>query len=219
MSQDLNLSLLNTKSQKLYRVSPLKNYLVQQIDQNQTIRRLTRYLSTTPLMNRGLTYDGKRLNQPDLQDSLLKSVTTDTQASITKEVLIPYPFNEETIYEHQISLYVYSPRTSFPAPRLHSLNEDLGRHHFYIDIVYPIVYDAVEPFGQERSLLIACELLNLFDKAYVDESLEPVVGRCQFIVNGDITSLRLSKTGYMVTTIPLMVVTPAERLDQERLER
>ena len=219
MSQDLNLSLLNTKSQKLYRVSPLKNYLVQQIDQNQTIRRLTRYLSTTPLMNRGLTYDGKRLNQPDLQDSLLKSVTTDTQASITKEVLIPYPFNEETIYEHQISLYVYSPRTSFPTPRLHSLNEDLGRHHFYIDIVYPIVYDAVEPFGQERSLLIACELLNLFDKAYVDESLEPVVGRCQFVVNGDITSLRLSKTGYMVTTIPLMVVTPAERLDQERLER
>ena len=219
MSQDLNLPLLNTKSQKLYRVSPLKNYLVQQIDNSQTIRRLTRYLTTTPLMNRGLMYDGKRLTQPDLQDSLLKPVTTDTQASITKEVLIPYPFNEETIYEQQISLYVYSPRTSFPAPRLHSLNEELGRHHFYIDIVYPMVYDAIEPFGQERSLLIACEILNLFDQVYVNEELEAVVGRCQFVVNGDITSLRLSKTGYMVTTIPLMVIAPTERLNQEQLER
>lgn len=220
MSENPNLPYLNTKSQKLFRVSPLKNYLVEQIDQHQPIRRLTRYLTATPLMNRGVTYDGKRLDQPDLQDSLLSPVTTDTKASIQEAVLIPYPFNEETVYEQRINIYVYSPRTSFTSgARLHSTNADLGKHHFYIDIVYPLVYDRVEPFGQERSLLIACEILNLFDQTYVDESLEAIVGRCQFVVSGDITSLRLSKTGYMVTSIPLTVITPTDRVDLERLER
>ena len=220
MSNDPNLPYLNTSSQKLYRVSPLKNYLVEKIDQHQPIKRLTRYLTTTPLMNRGMTYDQKRLEQPDLNDSLLDVITTDTNASIKEPVLIPYPFNDEVIYDQRISIYVYSPRTSFGGKSLlHSDQSDFGKHHFYIDIVYPMVYDRVEPFGQERSLLIACEILNLFDQTYVGESLESVVGRCQFMVSGDVTSLRLSKTGYMVTSIPLSVIAPTRRLDQTRLER
>lgn len=215
----LNNQHLNTKSQKLYRVSPLKNYIVEQIDKNQNIKRLCRYLTTTPLLNRGMTYDQRRVNQPDLNDSLLTPVTTDTEATVADAVLIPYTFSPEAIQEQRVSIYVYSPCSTFAESYGFGHRDEAGRHEFMVDIVYPMVYDRIEPYGQERNLLIACEVMNLFDGMYVDEETRKIVGDCQFKIVGDVTSLRLSKTGYMITTIPLVVTTMTSRIEQDTLIR
>ena len=52
---DFNNQYMGTKSQKLYRVSPLKNYIVGLIDNNQNIKRLCRYMTKTPTYNKGMT--------------------------------------------------------------------------------------------------------------------------------------------------------------------
>lgn len=197
----MNNYYLNTRSRKLYRVSPLKNYIINKIDNNQNIKRLSRYLTQTPLLNKGLTYDGLMVKQPDLVDSLLKVATNDKNVSVKEAILNPHPFSEDIISEKKVSIYVYSPRTTFNITN----GEVVGKHTFVIEIIYPTEYNAIEPFGQERVNLIACEILNEFDGLFVEGELRDLIGECQFKVNGDLTNLRLSKAGYMIATVPLSV--------------
>ena len=207
----LNNHYLNTKSQKQYRVSPLKNYIVDKIDSNQNIKRLCRYLTKTPLLNKGLAYDGVMTKQPDLIGSLTEFSTDDDYASVKDAVLTPYPFSEDIISEKKISIYVYSPRTSFTT----SGGDMVGKHTFIVEIVYPMEYNIIEPFGQERANLIACEILNEFDGIHVNDELRELIGDCQFKVGGDLTNLRLSKAGYMIATVPLVVSFLGMRTDYQ----
>ena len=84
---DFNNQYMGTKSQKLYRVSPLKNYIVGLIDNNQNIKRLCRSMTKTPTYNKGMTYDNQLIQQPDLVDSLLYPVKTDEQATVTDRIV------------------------------------------------------------------------------------------------------------------------------------
>lgn len=196
-------------SQKLYRIVYLKNYLVKKIDENQTIKRLCRYMTTTPLLNKGYSYDHRLIQQPDLVDSLLEPVVHDTQVSIKDPTLVPYAFSESVLNDRKLSIYVHCPYSSFSpngSTGRSSLNgaDVTGRHKFMIEIIYPIEYDRLEPFGEERANLIGCEILNLIDGQYVDEETRKKVGECQFRVQGEITNLRLSTSGYMVLSIPVL---------------
>lgn len=219
MNPDLDNHLLQTKSQKLSRVSILKNYITQRIDDNQNIKRLCRYLTKTPLHSRGLTYDNRKVNQPDLVDSLLYEVETDTQAQSQGASLVPYTFSEAILSEQQISIYVHCPKTSFNTSRTTGFGQDrlLGSHLFAIEIVFPQTYDRIDPYGEERHLLIASEILDMFDGTSISEELRKVVGDVNFHIVGDITTLRLSKAGYLITTIPIQVTVPSMRVDEESL--
>ena len=57
------------KSTKLDRASILTKYLCINIDENQDIRRLCRYLTLEPLAEYAMDYDDNVIMQPDLQDS------------------------------------------------------------------------------------------------------------------------------------------------------
>ena len=216
----LNNHLLQTKSQKLARVSILKGFLVDQIDNNQVIKRLCRYLTKTPLYRRGLTYDGKLVEQPDLIGSLLTETTQDPYAHTKDPIIIPYVFTEGILSEQQITLYVHSPKSSFNTNRGTGFGQDrlLGSHLFLIDIVFPQIYDRVDPYGEERHLMIASEILDLFDGKSVSEELRKVVGDVVFQVVGDITTFRLNKAGYLVTTIPIQVTVPSGRVDESTFD-
>lgn len=189
-------------------MSYLKNYIVQKIDENQTIKRLARYMTTTPTFNKGMTYDGRLINQPDLTDSLLKSVENDQQATVKEEVLSPHAFTEDVLDERRLTIYVHSPRSIFNLNAANNrpnygTDELLGKHLFYVEIVYPIEYNALEPFGNERSMMIACEVLDMLDNLVVEGDIREQVGDCIFKVEGEITDLRLSKSGYMILTLPI----------------
>ena len=219
LNRELDNHLLQTKSQKLSRVSILKNHITKQIDDNQNIKRLCRYLTKTPLLSRGLTYDDKRVNQPDLVDSLLYPVETDTHAHTLGACLIPYAFSEMILSEQQITIYVHCPKTSFNNSRGLGFGQDrvVGSHLFAIEIIFPQTYDRIDPYGEERHLLIASEILDMFDGTSISEELRPVVGDVKFQIAGDISTLRLSKAGYLITSIPIQVVVPSMRVDEDRL--
>ncbi len=205
MSIDLNNQYIGTESQKLRRISPIKNYLIDSINNNQNIKRLCRYMTTTPLLNKGKTYDGEIVSQPDLVDSLLHPATKDTQATIKDTVLVPYAFSDDIVSEKKVSVYAYSPKTLIDTSYRGRHHDIVCRHLFVVEVVYPQEYDRIEPYGDERSNLIACEILNMFDNHYISGELRELVGDCQFKIEGEISDLRLSKAGYMITTIPIWV--------------
>lgn len=205
----MDLTNANTKSQKLRRISLLKNHIVAQIDNNQNIKRLSRYLSQTPLLSQGMSYDGKKIKQPDLVDSLVESVKQDAQASVTKPILIPYSFSEEILEEQQVSIYVHCPRTSFHT-------QVTGTHLFLVEIVFPRIYDAIEPYGEERNLLIASEILDMFDNQKATKELRDLVGEVEFKINRDVTTLRLGKEGYLITTVQIDVDIMTPRISSSR---
>lgn len=213
-----NNQYLGTKSQKLYRVSPLKNYLVEKIDNNQNIKRLCRYMTKTPTYNKGMAYNGVLINQPDLSDSLLYPVKTDEQATVKEAVVIPYAFTEDVLAERRLTIYVHSPRSLFNINAAsnrpnYGTDELMGKHLFLVEIVYPTEYNAIEPYGQERANLIACEVLNMVDNLTVEGELSQLVGECIFKVEGEITDLRLSKAGYMILSIPIWTTITGVRSD------
>ena len=217
-TKELNDYYLNTSSQKLYRVSPIKNYIIDKIDNNQKIKRLSRYLTTTPFLNKGMSYSGEMVHQPDLLDSLKEKTVLDSLASVSEPVLTAYPFSEDILSEKKLKIYVYSPRTEISSPYRGRNHDLVCQHTFMVEIVYPMAYDRIEPNGQERANLIACEVLNEFDGVGVDETLKELVGECEFEILGDITNLRLSKAGYMITSIPITVSFIGIRTKQKELD-
>ena len=60
-------------------------------------------------------------------------------------------------------------------------------------------------------------ILDMFDGTSISEELRPVVGDVKFQIAGDISTLRLSKAGYLITSIPIQVVVPSMRVDEDRL--
>ena len=216
---DVNNYYMGTKSQKLYRVSPLKRYIVDKIDNNQNIKRLCRYMTKTPTYNKGMTYSNQLIKQPDLKDSLLYPVKTDKEATIQDYVLFPYAFTEDVLADKRLTIYVHSPRSLFNINAANNrpnygLDELLGKHLFLVEVVYPTEYNEISPYGQERANLIACEILNMLDGLKVDDELQAIVGECVFKVEGEITDLRLSKAGYMILTIPIWTTVTGVRTDQ-----
>lgn len=220
----LNNNHIATRSAKIRRITPLKNYIVRSIDENQNIKRLCRYYTRTPLLNKGRGYDSSLIKQPDLIDSLLHPVVNDKGVSSTArgQILYKTAFSGDVLDERQVSIYVHSPRSSFNPNMVsgrtnYGTDRLTGKHFFTIEIVYPTELNELDSLEQERATEIACEILDMLDEKYVDEHTSVYTGHCQFHVEGEFTDLRLSTSGYMVITIPIWVSVFSIRADKSKL--
>lgn len=220
-----NSRLLGTKNTKLQRVVPLKHFMIRKIDESQEIKRLSRYYTQTPLLNKGLTYDGEKMNQPDLIDSLSKPIKRDRVSSTaTGRILFNYSFSGEVLDERQISIYVHCHKSTFnpnmATGRLnYGVDNIVGKHFFNVDVIYATEINELESLYDERANSIACEILTLLDEVRItkDEKEYEFVGDCKFGVSGEITDLRLRTSGYMGITIPFYVEVFGGRVDKSKL--
>lgn len=222
MLAGLNNKYVLKQSQKLRRIVPIKRYIIDKIDENQNIKRLCRYMTTTPLLNKGKTYDGKMIEQPDLVESLKSDAAESGIATISRQVIYAYPFTEDVIEKDRVTIYVYSPRTSINTSAVgnrRNYDDYTGKHLFHIQIVYPIEYEEIEPYAEERSMSIACEIADMLDDLYIEGDAREIVGDIQFKIMGEITSQRLSTSGYAITTIPVWTDMFGMRVDSKLIER
>lgn len=224
MEHGMNNKYLDTKSQKLSRIVPIKNLIIDKIDENQNIKRLCRYMTTTPLLPKGKTYDGKIINQPDLTESLKVDVETKGEAFVSGTVIYPYGFTEDVVDRDRLTIYVYCPRTILSTDSRKVYDDRtvsyIGNHLFYIDVVFPLEYNNIEPYGEERAYSIAYEILDMFDDLYIeDDYTRDIVGDIRFKVEGEILNKRLSVTNYAILSIPLYVPYTTVRVKSNLLER
>ena len=98
MTTDFNSIKNVTYSQKFRRITAIRKYMLDAIDNDQAIRRLMRYFTTTPLSKKGVTYDGNMINQPDLKTSL-KVDTDEGEMCLYTGMFDP---DMETVYKNYI---------------------------------------------------------------------------------------------------------------------
>lgn len=220
----LNNKRLGTRTQKIWRIVPIKNYIIDALDSSQEIKRLCRYMTKTPLLPKGKTYDGKIINQPDVNGSLKGDVDFRGDGFINGTIVYPYAFTEDVIDRDRLTIYVHSPRTTInnqavSGRRRDDIDDYTARHLFYVDIVYPLEYNNIEPYGEERAFAVAQELLDIIDDLYIEGETREIVGDCYLRIEGEILNKRLSVTGYGILSIPVWTTYITTRIREDLLVR
>ncbi len=144
----------NNKSMKMKQLTKIKNFIANIINEDQQIKRYCSYLTNTPLMDKGMTLDGKIISQPDITESLINE---------DKGNIIPYRFTEDIIKDKRVIIFVYKLKGD--------LRKTIGENYFAVDIFVPYVYDILEELGQERNVEIASRICDLIDGKSIDKTL------------------------------------------------
>lgn len=180
---DLNNKYNYTKSLKLRNITKIKNIIVNKIDEKQEIKRLMAYITQTPLSKVGITYDNKKVQQPDITESL-------TQAGIQNmhECLIGYPFYNEMTSESYPMLFVHCDRATFDKYK------NLAVYEYVVEVIVEYKQNKLKtPFMGERGNEVLVEIANLFDGYTLEGEESEGIGNISFSI-GDFTGFRLSKS-------------------------
>lgn len=189
---------------KLSRASILSKYLCINIDKNQDIKRLCRYLTLEPLEQYSMDYDDKIMMQPDLKDSLLENTKTDKVSQGCEErVLYRTMFGNTVVDSMHPAIYVYCDEINFYNQK--NGTQAVGTMAFYIDIIYDISTEELFNW-QQRSWSIGQIIMDMFDNVPItDKEYTDLVGNITFTVGMNaITNKKLApNTTLGVLSIPL----------------
>lgn len=171
-----------TSSQKFRRITAMRKYMIDAMDNDQAIKRLMRYFTTTPLSKRGVTYDNKMIEQPDLSTTL-KVDTEEGEMCLYTGMFDP---DMETIYKNYIFIQHYETYT---------YDDVIQTTHFYIYILVDDKYNSLKNYGEERIYEIADRIAQLIDGHTIEnDELVDEIGNIKFKIKGRISEMRLSKT-------------------------
>ena len=191
-------------STKLSRASILTKYLCVNIDENQDIKRLCRYLTVDPLAEYAMDYDDNIVMQPDLQDSLLEKVKNDKVSQGCEErIIYRTMFADKVIDSLHPLIYVYCDEINFFNQRNGS--QAVGTMTFYIDVVYDISTEELLDWEQ-RSWSIGQIIMDMFDSVPItDKNYTELVGNIMFTIGANaIVNKKLApNTNLGVLSIPL----------------
>ena len=96
-----NNNAINTKSIKLNKCGVLIRYIYHKIMEDEEIKRLVFYHTINPLDEKGLDYDGKLIDQPNVNQGQVK------------DYIFDLPFNPAIKIEKENSLYINLVRGAF----------------------------------------------------------------------------------------------------------
>lgn len=194
MATHFNMIKDATYSQKFRRITALRKYMVDAMDNDQAIKRLMRYLTTTPLAKRGVGYDNKMIEQPDLTTSL-KVDTEEGEMCLFTGMFDP---DMETIYKNYIFVQHYDT---------YAYDDVMQTTTFYIYVLVDDKYNYLKNYGEERIYEIADRIAQLLDNHVIEnEELVDEIGNIKFKIKGRISEVRLSKTKTInLLTIPIEV--------------
>ena len=191
-------------SKKISRQATITRYLCEQIDEDQEIRRLCRYITLDPLADYAVDYGDNVIMQPDLNDSLLGKVRTDkVSQGCEGRILYSTMFNGKVIESMHPLIYVYCDEVSFYSERGGS--SAIGTMLFYVDIIYDLRTEELIDW-QHRSWTIGQIIMQMFDNVPVtDPEYVDTIGNISFRTGSiPIANKKLAaNTTLGVLTIPL----------------
>ena len=197
---------------KTSKVSLIEKYICEKIDESQEIKRLCRYMTLDPTELVALDYSNNIVEQPDLKDSLSKSVRHDKVSQGCEErVIIPLMFSGEVVEALHPYIYVYCDQISFATER--EGISPIGSLFFTIDIVYDMSTEELADWSR-RSWAIAGLIMDLFDEVVITEpEYVEKVGNLKFMLSSNnIRNMKMAPNTTMgVLTIPFVVATNGGR--------
>lgn len=156
-----------SNSLKISRTSTIIKYICKNIDNNQEVKRLCRYITTDPIADFALDYDNKVVQQPDLKDSLLSTVKRDKVSNgCNDRVMYTTIFTDKVMETLHPLIYVYCDQVSFFNER--GGTKTIGTMLFYVDIIYDINTEELADF-QHRSWIIGQQIMQMFDGVTIIE--------------------------------------------------
>ena len=156
-----------SNSLKISRTSTIIKYICKNIDNNQEVKRLCRYITTDPIADFALDYDNKVVQQPDLKDSLLSTVKRDKVSNgCNDRVMYTTIFTDKVMETLHPLIYVYCDQVSFYNER--GGTKTIGTMLFYVDIIYDINTEELVDF-QHRSWIIGQQIMQMFDGVTIIE--------------------------------------------------
>ncbi|MEG2289633.1 MAG: hypothetical protein RSC24_06660 [Clostridium sp.] len=195
------------KSKKIRLINDIKKDIKNKIcniedEIGQELARLVRYLTKTPLWNKGVTENGIIIKQTALEFRIDKALSDkeDINANSRNKILIPYAYSEELLKEESVLIFIQSPKGIF--------NNHIGKYQFVIRIAYTTESNILEPYGDERSLEIASRICDLFDGTYTEIERESDNGvkvtRYKYTVD-ETVDFKLSQQGYSMRDVVISV--------------
>ena len=156
-----------SNSLKISRTSTIIKYICKNIDNNQEVKRLCRYITTDPIADFALDYDNKVVQQPDLKDSLLSTVKRDKVSNgCNDRIMYTTIFTDKVMETLHPLIYVYCDQVSFFNER--GGTKTIGTMLFYVDIIYDINTEELADF-QHRSWIIGQQIMQMFDGVTIIE--------------------------------------------------
>ena len=149
----INNKNLNTESNKIRKASMLIMYVHDKIISNQNIRRMMYYNTKNPLSKIGLTYNGKEIAQPDVEEDQVKDIITDL------------PFSPGIGDSLQNNIYINLPKGVFS-----------DKNELYIDINVLVPIEFTKISNGKREYEISQEIANELDEIYVEGEYQKELG-------------------------------------------
>ena len=147
----------NTISNKIRKKSGIEAYITQKIDGIQEVKRLSRYLTKTPLSSKGKDLLNKVIEQPDL----IETLTKDSSEGI--KCLYTMSFKDGLINEKvQPLIFVHSYASKFGYSAV-------GDIQVMVDILVPSDYDELKYIEEKRMTEIACYIADELDDTFIDD--------------------------------------------------
>ncbi|MDC4245515.1 hypothetical protein [Clostridium perfringens] len=165
-----NIPLSNKATMSMY----IKKYLVDRINSDQDIVRYCRYLTKTPLLEMGINYKDEVIEQPNLDCGLIETLSENRDENgeykeykgveTRGRILIPYAFDNSLMVKEQLFIFVSNSYAAFSGVY------NTGEYTFDIVITYSPTYNILDPYGEERSLMIVDRICKMFDSMYPEKS-------------------------------------------------
>lgn len=147
----------NTISNKIRKKSGIEAYITQKIDGIQEVKRLSRYLTKTPLSSKGKNLLNEVVEQPDL----IQTLTKDNSEGI--KCLYTMSFKDGLINDKvQPLIFVHSYTGKFGYSAV-------GDIQVMVDILVPSDYDELKYIEEKRMTEIACYIADELDDTFIDD--------------------------------------------------
>lgn len=147
----------NTISNKIRKKSGIEAYITQKIDGIQEVKRLSRYLTKTPLSSKGKNLLNEVVEQPDL----IQTLTKDSSEGI--KCLYTMSFKDGLINDKvQPLIFVHSYTGKFGYSAV-------GDIQVMVDILVPSDYDELKYIEEKRMTEIACYIADELDDTFIDD--------------------------------------------------
>ena len=176
-----------------------------EIDNDQEIKRLLAYPTYNPLVSRANTYDSKTYYQRDITNSMMDKVSIDVSklqdgSNIINlsQCIFDMGWNSSKDIELKNAIYV---------SHYYSGVELVDNAMFIVTIIVPSDYNRLlMQTNTTRSHAIAQRIINLFDKARVDEVSSVELGDLEFRLGNKISEGKITKgVDATIIEIPISV--------------
>ena len=200
---DIGIKRDGSTSTLFNKIDLINNLLVSEVNNDAMLKKFMLFLTKNPLENKAEDYNGNIIYQYDLPNKLTEKVTycTSKPTATTKtyrtseQCIFPYPSESDKIIGDYPMMFIYHYVSA-----LGSNNNPITTDRYKIDILIPLRYIPLYPYGESRLHKIMERLAYLFDKVSLDDESRELLGDLDFRLVDNCVEGKINKTNDIIYT-------------------